>query len=131
MSFHSIAVQILLLPPDFLNRSKRRGPIGGISKPIIGTHLIKSKIQNSKSEQSDPSSHSKSKIQNSKFEQRALREGEFMAVDNVSFTLRRGECLGLIGRNGAAPSTLLKMLKVLIKPDAGYHESVLRKSSIP
>jgi len=30
-----------------------------------------------------------------------LREGEFYAVKNVSFELRRGQCLGLIGHNGA------------------------------
>jgi lipopolysaccharide transport system ATP-binding protein len=38
----------------------------------------------------------------------SLREGEFWAVKDVSFTLRRGECLGLIGRNGAGKSTMLK-----------------------
>jgi len=48
-----------------------------------------------------------------------LRTGEFWAVDDVSFELRRGECLGLIGRNGAGKTTLLKMLNGLIKPDAG------------
>jgi len=31
----------------------------------------------------------------------SLREGEFFAVKDVSFELRRGECLGLIGHNGA------------------------------
>ena len=30
-----------------------------------------------------------------------LRDGEFFAVKDVSFELRRGECLGLIGHNGA------------------------------
>ena len=35
-----------------------------------------------------------------------LREGEFYAVKNVSFELRRGECLGLIGHNGALPALL-------------------------
>ena len=30
-----------------------------------------------------------------------LRSGEFWAVDNLSFELRRGECLGLIGPNGS------------------------------
>jgi lipopolysaccharide transport system ATP-binding protein len=35
-----------------------------------------------------------------------LREGEFYAVRNVSFELRRGECLGLIGHNGALPDLL-------------------------
>ena len=48
-----------------------------------------------------------------------LREGEFWAVKDVSFTLRRGECLGLIGRNGAGKSTMLKMLNGLIRPDEG------------
>ncbi len=48
-----------------------------------------------------------------------LRPKEFWAVNNVSFELKRGECLGLIGRNGAGKTTLLKMLNGLIKPDAG------------
>lgn len=51
-----------------------------------------------------------------------LRPGEFWAVDDVSFELRRGECLGLVGRNGAGKTTLLKMLNGLIKPDAGRIE---------
>jgi ABC-type multidrug transport system fused ATPase/permease subunit len=49
----------------------------------------------------------------------SLRDGEFWAVQDVSFELRRGECLGLIGHNGAGKTTLLKMLNGLIKPDAG------------
>jgi lipopolysaccharide transport system ATP-binding protein len=48
-----------------------------------------------------------------------LRPGEFLAVQDVSFQLRRGECLGLVGANGAGKSTLLKMLNGLIRPDAG------------
>src|ERR1051326_3493416 len=48
-----------------------------------------------------------------------LRDKEFWAVKDVNFTLRRGECLGLIGRNGAGKSTLLKMLNGLIRPDEG------------
>src|SRR5262245_822301 len=48
-----------------------------------------------------------------------LRQAEFLAVDDVSFTLRRGECVGLIGHNGAGKSTLLKMLNGLIRPDKG------------
>jgi lipopolysaccharide transport system ATP-binding protein len=48
-----------------------------------------------------------------------LRKDEFWALDDVSFKLRRGECLGLLGRNGAGKTTLLKVLSGLIKPDKG------------
>jgi lipopolysaccharide transport system ATP-binding protein len=52
----------------------------------------------------------------------ALRPEEFWAVNDVSFELKRGECLGLIGRNGAGKTTLLRMLNGLIKPDGGRIE---------
>ena len=48
-----------------------------------------------------------------------LRKDEFWALSDVSFELRRGECLGLLGRNGAGKTTLLKVLSGLIKPDKG------------
>lgn len=51
-----------------------------------------------------------------------LRADEFWAIDNVSFELKRGECLGLIGRNGAGKTTLLRILNGLIKPDCGRIE---------
>lgn len=54
--------------------------------------------------------------------ERELRPDEFWAVKNVSFELKRGECLGLIGRNGAGKTTLLRMLNGLIKPDGGRIE---------
>ena len=48
-----------------------------------------------------------------------LRKDEFWANHDVSFDVNRGECVGLIGHNGAGKTTVLKMLNGLIKPDGG------------
>jgi len=51
--------------------------------------------------------------------EKKLRKKEFWAVQDVSFKLRRGECIGLIGHNGAGKSSLLKVLNGLYAPDKG------------
>ncbi len=51
-----------------------------------------------------------------------LRNGEFWAVNDVSFELKRGQCLGLIGPNGSGKSTILKMLNGIFMPDTGRIE---------
>ena len=51
-----------------------------------------------------------------------LRKDEFWALEDISFSLSRGETLGLIGHNGAGKTTLLRILNGLIKPDTGRIE---------
>lgn len=51
-----------------------------------------------------------------------LRRGEFWALRDIGFEVRRGECLALIGRNGAGKTTILRMLCGLLAPDAGRIE---------
>ena len=50
------------------------------------------------------------------------RRSEFWALKNVSFDIRQGETIGVLGRNGAGKSTLMRVLAGIIAPDRGQVE---------
>lgn len=49
----------------------------------------------------------------------ALRPSEFWAVRDVSFELRRGDAIGIIGLNGSGKTTLLRMISGILRPTLG------------
>ncbi len=51
-----------------------------------------------------------------------LKFTEFYALQHVSFDVYKGDVLGIIGRNGAGKSTILKIISGIMKPTAGNVE---------
>ena len=47
------------------------------------------------------------------------RYGDFVAVDNLSFSIGKGEIFGFIGPNGAGKSTTIRFLATLLRPTSG------------
>ena len=45
--------------------------------------------------------------------------GSFVAVDDLSFSVKAGEVYGFLGQNGAGKSTTIRMLLSLITPTSG------------
>ncbi|MCY4222121.1 MAG: ABC transporter ATP-binding protein [Thiotrichales bacterium] len=56
----------------------------------------------------------------------AKAEAPVRALDGVSFDIRRGECLGLVGESGCGKTTVSRILMRVVAPDTGeatYHEA--------
>ena len=48
--------------------------------------------------------------------------GDFVAVDDVSFSIEKGEIVGLLGHNGAGKTTIMKMISGYLEPSYGQIE---------
>jgi ABC-2 type transport system ATP-binding protein len=50
------------------------------------------------------------------------RRRRVAALEDVSFTMERGECIAILGQNGSGKSTLVRLLSTLLLPDGGRAE---------
>ena len=53
------------------------------------------------------------------FRRQSAKDQNLWAVRDLSFAVRQGECLGLIGRNGSGKSTALKLVARILRPTSG------------
>src|ERR671910_1938238 len=61
------------------------------------------------------------------FSRRDKKAGRFArrkraALQGVTFTIERGECVAILGQNGSGKSTLVRLLSTLLFPDGGSAE---------
>lgn len=54
----------------------------------------------------------------------------FFAVDSISFSVKKGEVLGIIGLNGSGKSTLLRLISGIYRPDSGTINTVGKLSPL-
>lgn len=57
-----------------------------------------------------------------KYLKKEIAYEEFMALKNISFDVKRGDAVGLVGQNGSGKSTLLKVIAGVLKPSSGKIE---------
>ena len=53
------------------------------------------------------------------FTKKQKNNNSFVALDNISFSVKKGEFFGIVGRNGSGKSTLLKILAGVYSPSKG------------
>lgn len=85
-------------------------------------HFSKKHINNSKEKVSNPNSASAEKL-TAYIDVRGLsktyEKASVLAVDSVTFDVKRGEIFGLIGPDGAGKTSIFRMLTTLLLPDSG------------
>ena len=97
----------LMIKVDNVTKEYRLGVIGGTT--------LRDEIQRKRAKrrnEEDPTSKIGSK--------RVLSNEKFMALKGISFKVKKGEAIGIIGHNGAGKSTLLKLITRITAPTTGH-----------
>lgn len=82
-------------------------------RPVISIKNVTMKFRVSTSDASGIKEYFIQKVQ------KKVTYREFLALDNVSFDVYKGEIVGIIGTNGSGKSTLLRIVSGALKPTAG------------
>lgn len=77
-----------------------------------------------------PFQRPRSKLQSSNGHASEGANNTIWALKDVSFNIKRGEVVGVIGQNGAGKSTLLKILSRITEPTLGFAETIGRVGSL-
>lgn len=95
-------------------------------KPIIEVHNLSKKYKISAAQSNNPSirellmSPFNVLKPNKKGAINAAQDTEFWALKDINFTIKAGESIGIIGKNGTGKSTLLKILSRITPPTKGH-----------